>query len=218
MCCLVFAKSHFPYKRFKTPSASLFCVCFEANFPNCHFDFVSNLAPFFHLWPRKLGPFYKRTARPSPKTARRKGKNAQERPHPGPSHSKIGWFNHQRALCSRPLISDHHHSIHCDLLLQKPHYTKKIVKFRKIRHTDINRFTEDILNPTLFKQVSLDSNILAVHYDTVLQSLLERHAPLKTKIVTIRPSAPWYTPEVKTKRPRLERKWLATGQHCGSSW
>ena len=36
-----------------------------------------------------------------PKTAR-KGKNAQEQPHPGPSHNKIGWFNHQRAMCSRP--------------------------------------------------------------------------------------------------------------------
>ena len=50
---------------------------------------------------------------------------------------------------------------------------------------DINRFTEDNLDSTLFKQVPLDSSILAVHYDNVLQSLLERHAPLKTKLVVL---------------------------------
>ena len=115
-----------------------------------------------------------------------------------------------------PVISvSDHHAIHCDLVLPKPQYTKKIVKFRKIRRIDINRFTEDILDSTLFKHVPVDSKIFAVHYDTVLQSLLERHAPLKTKLVTIRPSAPWSTQEVKeekTKRGRLERKWLETGQ------
>ena len=120
-----------------------------------------------------------------------------------------------KELCVQDAVISDHHAIHCDLLLQKPQYTKKIVKFRKIRHIDINRFTEDILDSTLFKQVPLDSNIFAVHYDSVLQSLLERHASLITKLVTICPSAPCYTLEVKeekTKRRRLERKWLATAQ------
>ena len=30
-----------------------------------HFDFVLKSCPFLHLWPRKLGPFHKRVARPS---------------------------------------------------------------------------------------------------------------------------------------------------------
>ena len=51
------------------------------------------------------------------------------------------------------------------------------------------------------------------NYDGVLRSLLEKHAPVKERVVTVRPSAPWYTVEVtaeKRKRRQLERKWRAS--------
>lgn len=55
--------------------------------------------------------------------------------------------------------------------------------------------------------MDLDS---AVHqYDSVLLSLLDQHAPLRKRLVTIRPAAPWYSPKVaaeKRIRRRLERK------------
>ena len=35
------------------------------NFPTAILILFSNLAPFFHLWSRKLGPFHKHAARPS---------------------------------------------------------------------------------------------------------------------------------------------------------
>ena len=47
------------------------------------------------------------------------------------------------------------------------------------------------------------------NYDEVLRSLLDKHAPVKEQVVTVRPSVPWYTAEVTTekrKRRQLERK------------
>ena len=51
------------------------------------------------------------------------------------------------------------------------------------------------------------------NYDEVLRSLLEKHAPVKERVVTVRPSAPWYTVEVtaeKRKQRQLKRKWRAS--------
>ena len=50
-------------------------------------------------------------------------------------------------------------------------------------------------------------------YNTTLAGLLDRHAPLKTKTVTVRPQVPWYSEgirEAKRARRRTERKWRTT--------
>ena len=65
----------------------------------------------------------------------------------------------------------------------------------------------------LIQKQATDLDTLASQYDDVLHSLLEHHAPLKQRLVTVRPSAPWYTQEVtleKTKRRQLERKWRSS--------
>ena len=44
----------------------------------------------------------------------------------------------------------------------------------------------------------------------LLKTLLEYHAPIKTRTVTIRPAAPWYSDDIrreKEKRSKLERLW-----------
>ena len=44
--------------------------------------------------------------------------------------------------------------------------------------------------------------------------LLDKHAPLKNRIITLRPAAPWYTESIrveKQKRRKLERLWRASG-------
>ena len=50
-------------------------------------------------------------------------------------------------------------------------------------------------------------------YNTTLAELLDRHAPLKTKTVTVRRQEPWYSEEIreaKRARRRAERKWRKT--------
>ena len=54
---------------------------------------------------------------------------------------------------------------------------------------------------------------LGFQYDNVLRSLLDRHAPIKQRVVTVRPSAPWYSSEIAQNqriRRKLERKWRST--------
>ncbi|EDO44116.1 predicted protein, partial [Nematostella vectensis] len=112
-----------------------------------------------------------------------------------------------------PMISDHH-AIHCELDLCKPQFAKKVVNFRKLRSVDIDQLSEDLLNSELFQNQQVNINNLVIKYDNTLKALLDKHAPLKAKLVTIRPKAAWYTPEIseeKRKRRRLERKWVSTG-------
>ena len=50
-------------------------------------------------------------------------------------------------------------------------------------------------------------------YNSTLAGLLDRHALLKTKTVTVRPQVPWYSEEIReAKRVRrlAERKWRTT--------
>ena len=111
-----------------------------------------------------------------------------------------------------PVISDHY-AVHCDLLMKKPQFAKKVVSFRKLRSIDIDSFCENIKNSPLLQQQAPDLETLVNQYDNVLKSLLDKHAPVMQRRVTIRPSAPWYTQEValaKNKRRRLERKWYST--------
>ena len=61
---------------------------------------------------------------------------------------------------------------------------------------------------------------LVYEYNTTLKSLLDSHAPLKTKTITLRPTALWYTEELrseKKKRRALERRWRSSKRECDYS-
>ena len=60
---------------------------------------------------------------------------------------------------------------------------------------------------------SLSLDGLIERYNTTLTSLLNDHAPIRKKAVTLRPANPWFTPEIqmeKVTRRRLERRWRKT--------
>ena len=75
---------------------------------------------------------------------------------------------------------------------KKPHFTKKKVYYSKLRSLDIESFCEDILTSPLLQDEAVELNALVDQYDNVLRYLLDLHAPLKRRTVTLRPSAPWY--------------------------
>ena len=63
----------------------------------------------------------------------------------------------------------------------------------------------------LSDEVRLDN--LLLKYNSVLSSVLDKHAPLKTIQVTVRKESPWYTSDIKSlKREcrKIERKWRRT--------
>ena len=73
----------------------------------------------------------------------------------------------------------------------------------------------DIMNsPLMTSDDAHDVTVLVDQYNSVLSSLLDKHAPLRKCVVTLRPAAPWYTDYIngeKRERRRLERRWRDSG-------
>ena len=54
---------------------------------------------------------------------------------------------------------------------------------------------------------------IRVLYDKILTEINDKHAPLKTRNITVKPFIPWYTNEIneeKTVRRKWEMKWRQT--------
>ena len=110
------------------------------------------------------------------------------------------------------LLSDHF-VISLDLLLRKPVREKRKIISRNIRAIDMHDFRMDVHN-LLGSATQSDSTDPLGVYNTCLRQLLDRHAPLVTRTVTDRTSAPWMTLEIKqakVQRRVAERKWRESG-------
>ena len=112
-----------------------------------------------------------------------------------------------------PVISDHL-ALHCNLHVDKPQSIKKRINYRKFRSINTDDFQHDIVNSALYSSPKTVLAELSDQYDSVLSSILDKHAPLQTKTVIQRPAAPWYSEEIateKTQRRKLERRWRHSG-------
>lgn len=111
---------------------------------------------------------------------------------------------------SDPAISDHC-TVHSETLcLVKPTFERRTITYRKLRSLDTGLFIQDIMNSTLTNHNFTDVSVLTDCYTNTLRSLLDKYAPAKSRIVTIRPATPWYSDHIrleKPKRKKLERKW-----------
>ena len=112
-----------------------------------------------------------------------------------------------------PVILDHL-ALHCNLHVDKPPNIKKRINYRKFRSINTDDFQHDIVNSALYSSPKTVLAELSDQYDSVLSSILDKHAPLQTKTVIQRPAAPWYSEEIateKTQRRKLERRWRHSG-------
>lgn len=117
-------------------------------------------------------------------------------------------------IISDPCISDHY-AVFCKILMAKPPLAKKEISYRNLKEIDFPRFRSQLANSNLLDEPNpmtpIDS--LVGKYEAVLTSLLDNHAPVKTKTITLRPVTPWFTHEIKEQksiRRRLERRWRKT--------
>ena len=76
--------------------------------------------------------------------------------------------------------------------MSRPPAVKKTLRFRKLRDIQLDDFKQDILSSPLVMSPAHDIETLSRQFDTVLSELLDKHAPLHTKCITLRPHAPWY--------------------------
>ena len=112
----------------------------------------------------------------------------------------------------KSLISDHH-AVHFDLIMDKPPPPREKVSFRKFSSVDPTKFRSDLAKCDLVTHTSQELDSLVHQYNTQLSSLIDMHAPLKTRSLLIKARAPWYNAEVaeaKRLRRKLERQWRRT--------
>ena len=94
-------------------------------------------------------------------------------------------------------------------LVPSPAYHKTI-SYRNLKSINLDAFRRDILNSDLIICPADNAVDLANQYNSVLSSILDKHAPLKSKRVSCRPDNAWMSPsiiEAKQHRRYLERTW-----------
>ena len=105
-------------------------------------------------------------------------------------------------------MSDYFLSDHCslswDLTVGKPTLPTKLISYRKIKAIDLQVLCEEMPATKLCQDSPNTLNDLVECYNLTLASILDRHAPLLTKTLTIRPLVPWFNNEIK--KARRERR------------
>ncbi|XP_041463766.1 uncharacterized protein LOC121414775 [Lytechinus variegatus] len=104
-------------------------------------------------------------------------------------------------------------------LQQRSNRVNRAYTSRNIK--DINRksFIEDVAKSNIISPSSVSENIDSAtnRYNTILTSLLDIHAPAKTRKVRDHRDSPWYNSKItveKRKRRQLERRWRSNGKLC----
>jgi len=109
-------------------------------------------------------------------------------------------------------ISDHA-ALLCNLKLVKPEQRKVEVVYRKTKSIDHEAFAADIAASPLLQSPPSGIEDSVDQYNQVLASLLDKHAPIKKRLMRKFPKSPWYNMEVIQAKKicrRAERKWRQT--------
>ena len=115
-------------------------------------------------------------------------------------------------LC-QPVLSDHKPII-LTCSVDRPSAPKKLVRCRKLKDIDIDKFKSDVQHSNLITSPASDVTTLVNQYNDTLCDILDKHAPVTEKVVTLRPHSPWFTEELshyKRLCRQAERKWKTTG-------
>ena len=110
-----------------------------------------------------------------------------------------------------PVLSDHF-AVVGHVAISRPTPGKRFVTSRNLRALDLDHLRTDVAALTTSERLSnLDVESLVQSYNDGLQQVLNQHAPLVTRCIRDRPSAPWLISEVaRRKRRRAERLWRTT--------
>ena len=95
----------------------------------------------------------------------------------------------------------------------KPSKPTKSIKYRRWKTLDKETFKADLKAACSTYDLTCGTNALVEFYNKTLNATLERHVPLKEKVVTEHANCPYYNDIIrscKTERRRLERRWRRT--------
>ena len=80
---------------------------------------------------------------------------------------------------------------------------------QRLRAIDMYKFSSDLEDSVLIRSPLNDDLSLAFdQFNSTLQSMIDNHAPIIRRSVTLRPYAPWFTDKIKVAK-RKRRKLLS---------
>ena len=115
------------------------------------------------------------------------------------------------SLCPFFDLPSDHASITCKINMPRPMRVQVCKKHRKVYAIDVDNFTEDLKHLGFINDPPSTLPALVDSYNSELLSLLDKHAPLMDRTISIRPHAQWFSDELrvlKKEKRRLERKWV----------
>ena len=108
---------------------------------------------------------------------------------------------------STSLVTDHH-VVECHITVCKPASLKRRVDYRKYSSIDKRAFATDIVG-AFGADPGTNDDLIDV-YNSTIATVLNKHAPIVSRIITIRPKTPWHTEDLSTAKRDLrcaERRW-----------
>ena len=107
------------------------------------------------------------------------------------------------------IFSDHF-VVQCTLRISKPLLPLKKITFRPLKKIDIASFASDLAQLPVITDPASTCEALLEQYNTGVSQVLDKHAPLVSKSVVLRPVCPWFNDDVAEARRfcrRAERRW-----------
>ena len=111
---------------------------------------------------------------------------------------------------SKGISSVDHKDISTILHISKPPKTRKTVSYRKYRAIELADFASDIESTITFHSEEMPLDDLVRNYNDSIRAAVDKHAPVQTKVVTLRTNTQWYSQElhaVKKDKRKAERVW-----------
>ena len=110
------------------------------------------------------------------------------------------------------MLSDHM-SVHFNLQYRKAIAVKQMATYRRYRSINKEQLSQDIEASNIVDHSFQYIDDMVCSYNNTIRAIIDNHAPLKTKIISIRKKVPWFDDkltEVKRNRRKLERIWKST--------
>ena len=103
-----------------------------------------------------------------------------------------------------------HAPVLCHLHSIKPSFSTRTLSYRKIKLVNVDSLNDYLANSEVCKNPLDDLEELLLSYNKTLPAVLDKHAPVKTRTIGMRPQVPWYKDEIrqaKRERRKAERRW-----------
>ena len=111
-----------------------------------------------------------------------------------------------------PALSDHL-AVKFKIPITKQPFKRKMIKYRNLKSLDSQSLATSISESPIRADIYTNLCDMVNEYFDSLTAVIDKVAPIKTRLITIRPKAPWYTIDIdeeKKCRRRYERKWRQT--------